>query len=438
MTFLPAVFAVLAGALVAGAVGHAIARFFTGDVSKFEAVAWAFATGLLVQAMLFVVLLPIPGPVLTPLLAADAAIVATSFLVRRRFPSSRLPGEGPREGRATVTCLLLVAGTGWLLFLIAALSEPMWSTDYLAIWGLKAKTIALTDRVPARLFTDPALYWAHREYPLLVPLSLAALASFTGGWRDQALALFFPLCELATLAALYGFLARRVSSLAGAAAAALTALCFPLYRSANAGTAEVPFTLSLVLAATAFLDSLSDRSRAILIRLAVASLFCASIKQEGWIFVGLLGAALAIRRRWLPGAALALPAAAHWVLLYFLRGPQTRRDFDFTFFRTGRWGELASRFFHVVGRMAGTEALAAWLPLVSVTVYLLVTRRSLADTLLPILLLQIVCYAIAFSVSSFDPMWAAGVLGRLAMTLFPVLALVLAARLEESRRATVA
>ncbi|MEX0878303.1 MAG: hypothetical protein WD451_01075, partial [Thermoanaerobaculia bacterium] len=78
----------------------------------------------------------------------------------------------------------------------------MWSTDYLAFWGYKGKVVFLTGEVPRRLFQDPALYFAHREYPLLVPLSLAALASWLGEWNDQALAVFFPVCALATLLAI--------------------------------------------------------------------------------------------------------------------------------------------------------------------------------------------------------------------------------------------
>ena len=430
MTFVWAMGGVLAGAIVAGAVGWALARFFTAGLYRTEKLAWSFATGLLVQAILFVIFSSVfPAAGALPILVFDAAIFAASFLARRRFEN----GDRPLFS-ALVVGLLAIAGVAWLLFLVAALSEPMWATDYLAMWGLKGKTIFETGFVPPRLFQDPALYWAHREYPLLVPLSLAVLASFTGSWHDQALALFFPLCELATLCALFGFLTRRISSPAGATAAALTALCFPLYRAANAGTAEIPFAFSAVLVSTASLDALSRRSRGILVRLAVASLFCVSIKQEGWIFVSLLAAALWLRRRWIPGLALVAPAALHWSLLYLLRGPQTRRDFDFAFFQPRHWAELVPRFFQVLGRF-GAEALAAWLPLLAIMLYLAVTRRGFADPLLPVLAIQILCYAVAFSVSSFDPMYAVdGAFRRIATTLFPSLTIVLASRLEESRR----
>lgn len=427
MTFAAALLGVLAAAVVTAAVGDAIARFFVSGLARAETLAWSLATGLLVQSVLFVILVAVfPAHARLPLAVADVTIMAASFFLRR--PLFRREPRG--QAGSLALSLLAIAAAAWLLFLVSALSEPMWSTDYLAIWGLKAKAIATTGHVPQRLFSDPALYWAHREYPLLVPFSLAAFASLPGGWDDQALALLFPLCEAATLCALYGFLARRVSPLAGATATALAALCFPLYRAVNVGTAEVPFAFALVLVSTAFFDSLSERSRMVLARLAVASLFCVSIKQEGWIFVGLLAAVLATRRRWIPAAAIAIPAVAQWLLLYLLRGPQTRRDFDFTFFQPHHWAQLFPRFFQVLGRMLGTEALAGWLPLAAIVLYLIATRRGAADALLPILPLQILCYAIAFSVSSFDPMYAVdGAFRRIATTLFPALTLVLAARI---------
>jgi hypothetical protein len=429
MTFVAAVLGVLAGALAACSVGWAVSRFFTGGLTRPEKVAWSFAVGLLVQAILFLIVVSIrPGHALVPLLVSDAVLVAASLVARRpvRTPSPRLRGEGGGEGRAVVA-LLAVAAIAWMIFLVSALSEPMWSTDYLAIWGLKAKAIATTGHVPRRLFADPALYWAHREYPLLVPFSLAMLASFAGGWHDQALALLFPLCEFATLCALYGFLSRRVSPLAGAIAAALTALCFPLYRAINSGTAEVPFAFSVVLVSTAFLDALSERSRSVLTRLAIASLFCVSIKQEGMLFVLLLGAALWVRRRW-EGWALIAPAGIHALLLNLLRGPQTRRDFDLTLFKPSRWGELTPRLAKAVDEILSVEVLPSWLPLLAIVLLLLLNRHGLADPLLPVLLLQVFAYVVSFPISAFDPIWAAGVFSRLMMTLFPTFTLLIATR----------
>jgi len=156
MTFVGAAFGVLAGALLAAVVGYAIVRLFAVGLGRPEMLAWSFATGLLVQASLFLVAVSLlPGRALVPVIALDAAIVVGSFVARRPRslqpePSPRVPEEGWGEGRRLVRVLLAIAGGAWLLFLVSALSEPMWSTDYLAVWGLKAKIIATTGH-PKRL-----------------------------------------------------------------------------------------------------------------------------------------------------------------------------------------------------------------------------------------------------------------------------------------------
>ena len=441
MTFPAALVRVFLGAVVATAVGWAVSRIFTTGLKRAERLAWSFATGLLVQAIFFVVLSSIfPGAGALPILALDGLIVAASFLARRPLPPR--PAESAERGgerRALVVSLLVIAAVGWLIFLVAALSEAMWATDYLAMWGLKGKMVATIGHVPRRLFDDPALSWAHREYPLLVPLSLATLASFAGGWDDQALALFFPLCELATLLVLFGFLARHVSGVSGVAACALAALCFPLYRAVNAGTAEVPFAFAVVLVSCSFLDAVLGGLPTARARLFCASLFCVSMKQEGTLFVGLLAVALLFRRRRRDAGVLLAAPLLHWGALYLLRGPQTGRDFDLTLFEPGRWKELPHLFATVAGRMLSTEALQAWIPLSAIGVFLIVTRRGVADPLLPIFPLQILCYAIAFSVSSFDPIYAVeAAFRRIALTLFPALTIVLCARLQPPARARAA
>jgi hypothetical protein len=435
MTFVDAVLGVLAGVLAASAVGWAVSRFFTGSLTRPEKVAWSFAAGLLVQAVLFLIVVSIrPGDALVPLLVVDAVLVAASLLARRPAltPVPRVRGAG----RPLVVALLAVAAVAWLIFLVSALSEPMWATDYLAMWGLKGKTIFETGFVPRRLFQDPALFWGRPDHPLLVPLSLATLASLSGGWNDQALALLFPLCELATILAVWGFLARRVSPLAGASAAALVSVCFPLYRAVNAGLAEIPLAFALVLASCAFFDVRGAGSRSATTRLFLASLFSAWIKPEGTLFVLLLAGVLWVWQRtrvvdtWKSGGwALVVPPVLHAGLMYFLARPIPPRDFDPTFLEPRRWSELLSRFGSVLARILGTELLHVWIPVLAIGLFFLTTRRALADPLLAVFALQILAYLAAFSISSFDPMWKVdSCLQRIVATLYPAFALVLGAR----------
>jgi len=428
------------GLTAAFAAGAAVSRPFTAGLTRREKAAWSLAAGLLVQAVCLLALLGIgvkPGA--GSLLLLEASVAGAALFLGRGLGSKGTGVPTPRGPRALVAGLAILAGGAWLLFSVGALSDAMWTTDFVAFWGYKGKVVFLSSAVPRRLFQDPALYFAHREYPLLVPLSLAALASWIGEWNDQALALLYPVCELATLAALSGFLERRVSRLAGALAAALASLCFFLYRPANAGTAEVPFALGLVLVCCAAGDVLRLEGRsgaAELTRLAVAGFFCACLKQEGTLFVFLLAAALwwslrgaPARVRRLAALALVVPPSLHWAALYVLRGNQTRRDFDLTLFEPRRWLELPQLFALVVGRMLGTEARQNAVALLAIAAYLVATRRGILDPLLPVFALQLVCYAIAFSVSSFDPMYAVdGAFRRIVMSLFPAFTLVLCAR----------
>ena len=432
---LPDLWIVLAALAAATAAGWVSLRAFTAPLTRREKLAWSLAAGLLLQTLCLLVLILIgTRPYAWKILVLEAAAAALAAFATRSQRPQPLGASVKGGGRTLVALLWCVAGAAWLVFLVGSLADSMWATDFLAFWGYKGKIVFLTGEIPRRLFQDPALYFAHREYPLLVPLTFAALASYLGRWNDQALALLYPIGSLATLLAISGFLARRASRVSGAAAAALASLCFFLYRPANAGTAEVPFALGLVLAVSAAIDFLQQDGAANAGRLAVASLFCVSLKQEGSLFILLLALLLwwRLRRgtRWLAAAALTLPGAAHWIALYLLRGDQTRRDFDFTLFAPGRWAELPSLFRLVLGRMLGTEGRIALVPILAIAVYFLVTRRGIGDPLIPVFLAQLFFYVVAFTVSSFDPLYAIdGAFRRITMSLFPAFSLILGARL---------
>ncbi|HEY1251764.1 MAG TPA: hypothetical protein VGH97_11290 [Thermoanaerobaculia bacterium] len=438
MTLVEALSRALVGLAGATGAGWLVSRPVTWGLTRRERFAWALASGLLVQAVALLALLAIgvrPSGWRLLLLEAIAGGLALAAL-RRRPEAAAL--ERRADSSLLAWLLLGVAALAWLVFLGESVADGMWGTDFLAFWGYKGKIVFLTSGLPRRLFQDPALYFAHREYPLLVSLSLAALAAFVGRWNDQAIALLYPVCALATLLALSGFLERRVSRLAGAGAAALAALCAFLYKAGNAGTAEIPFALSAVLASSAAIDWLSRDRAANPWRLALASLFCAALKQEGTLFAVLLaavlwlktrGEGLAPRRRRLAVAALVLPALAHWILLYLLRGNQTRRDFDFTLFTPERWRELPALFALVAGRFLRIGWTEALVPILAIVVIFLVTRRGMAAPILPVFPTQIFFYAVAFTVSSFDPLYAIdGAFRRITMSLFPAFTLVLCSR----------
>ena len=110
--------------------------------------------------------------------------------------------------------------------------------------------------------------------------------------------------------------------------------------------------------------------------------------------------------------------------------PIPPRDFDPTFLEPRRWSELASRVATVLSRIFETGVLPVWVPVLAIGLFFLFTRRGLADLLLPILVLQVLGYVAAFSISSFDPVWKVdSCFQRITATLFPAFALVLGARM---------
>ncbi|HYB54155.1 MAG TPA: hypothetical protein VEG84_09835, partial [Thermoanaerobaculia bacterium] len=218
----------------------------------------------------------------------------------------------------------------------------MWATDFLAIWGLKGKIIFATASIPARLFHDPALGWSHPEYPMLLPLTFASIAAALREWDDYAMALLYPLCQAATVLAVWGLLRRRASDQAPAAGGCLTALCSPLYSAAHIGLADIPLALGFVLLCGAALDVTESASLANRTRLLVASFFCAALKQEGTLMVILFAATLAFRARsgdrrsrlvWLWAVC---PVVAHGLLLSILRGSVSRSYIDLSLLEPAR------------------------------------------------------------------------------------------------------
>ncbi len=226
---LAAVKAVLFLAMVAGWFGCR-ALFPAGRQFLAERIGWSFALGCaLLAAVPLVVFLLGGSPGWIPFLLGGAVIAAAA----RFLPLP--PGEGRGEGKTeahplqrtptwVLLSLLALLLLGIVVFNIRALTEPMWSNDFLAIWGFKGKTIFLSRSLPSRLYDWPPIRFSHPEYPLGLPLLFAGVSFLTGNWDDHALAVVFSFVQLATLCVLGGWLRRRGASTALALSAAALAL----------------------------------------------------------------------------------------------------------------------------------------------------------------------------------------------------------------------
>lgn len=435
MTSPAATLLLLSALLWATLVGWSLARFFCSQLSRAETLAWSFATGLLVHASLYSLFLAAranPGP--RTLAGVEAAVLFASFAAKR---PSRTHGL---EGMSVATRLFLALACCALgVSAIDFLAVPAEAADYLAIWGLKGKTIFLSSAIPSRLFHDPFTIWSHPKYPLFLPLCFASFAAVLRQFDGRVLFLLYPAFEAATLLLLFGYVARSVSQVAGSAAALVAAFCFPLYRGANAGMAEVPISFAFVLIATAWLDLLEAETVGVRLRLIVGSVLCVTLKQEGTLFVALLALWLLLRsllrRRRLPLVAwlcLALPPLIQAAALRLLRGRVLRRDYDFSLLAPERWSQWLEHWRGVLAHLARVQLVAAAIPLTALVVFFFFSSRRRQDAVLPILLFQTAAYATAASLSLFGPAWGVeSAFVRTTLALVPTLALVIGARAGE-------
>ena len=358
--FLLSIARVAAVAAVASAFGFAASRAACPPGREFRAErlawAWAIAAGLisgLVPASFLVGIEPgWPG-----LLVLGALAVAAGRFLRVPEPAGP-PAPAEAGARAAAGVVFPLIALGVALYLLRALTEPMWSNDYLAIWGLKGKTIHAAGALPRHLFTDPAFAYSHPEYPLGLPFFYAGMAFLTGRWDDHAMALVFPIFQVATLLGLFGWLRRHgVSRTAAALAAAILACFEPLYSAFLTGMAEVPLSLGLLLFGVSLSDAVEGDPGA-LRRLAFAAGLMTATKNEG-LFFAAVGCLLVLgfggARRWRCAFA-ALPTALIVQMAHMLwRGRAPLRDFDFSSFSVARAGEALATAARVPGTVGWAE-----------------------------------------------------------------------------------
>jgi hypothetical protein len=437
---LAAVAAVLVVASAAGLVACG-GLFPRGSAFSAERVGWSLAVGCLLLAAsvpLGFVLDLKPGW-LPYLLLAVAAIAAGRLLPvpgSLPLPPGEGRGEGRTQGTARLTAALFAAVfLGLLLYLLRALTEPMWSNDFLAIWGLKGKTIFFARSLPSRLYDWPPLSFSHPEYPLGLPFLLAGISFLTGRWDDHALALVFSCLQAATLAVLWGWLRRRGASRdAALLAAAVVALFSPLYSAFLTGMAEIPLAFGLLLFGASLTDALEDTDKGALRRLVLASALAASTKNEG-LYLAAAGFALALLsgagRRLRVACAALLPALAVYGLHVAWRGRVPLQDFDFGLFSLARAGEA-------LGAAARVPGPTGWLGLAALAVLVAAGRREFAgDRLLLLCGLGLGAYLALPVFAVRGPSWLVETtLARTAAALAPLAAAGIALRFSRIGEAT--
>ena len=416
--------------LLALLAGRIVAAAFLPGGSGWRLERWGW--GVAIASLLLAVEVPVafalrlsPGWIVFLALALGGIVAARRF----RLPELDLPGGNRAAPSPTALILLALTAAGVMIYAVRALSEPMWSNDFLAVWGLKGRTIFGDSGIPQRLFRWPEFEFSNPGYPIGLPLIYAGLAFLLGRWDDHAMALLFPLLQLGTLMALFGWLRRRGENFVVAlAAAAFVANFGVLYSAWLSGMAEVPAAFTFLLVGTSLWDVLDDTDPGARRRLFLASLLAAATKNEGVFLVACAVAWLAFqalrrreRRLWLAAAA-ALAAGASSVLLHRLvLGGHPVRGLDLGLL----WSAgLGSRVVDTLREEWVQLVRPIWPGLVAVLLLAgLDPRRWLANPISVVVAASVATYLALPVLCPFGPGWLVHwTVGRIISALVPLLA----------------
>ena len=315
----------------------------------------------------------------------------------------------------------------------------MWSTDFLAIWGLKGKTIFAEAAMPRSLLRWPEFEFSNPSYPLGLPLVYAGVAFLLGRWDDHAMALLFPLFQLGTLFVLVGWLRRRgAPTTVALTASALVAHFGLLYSAWLTGMAEVPASFAFLLVGTAFCDVADDTDGGCRRRLFLASLLASATKNEGVFMVGVAFVLLALqalwrreRTLWMAAAAALIPGVASVGLHRLVLGRHPLRGLDFSYlWRPGFGGRVADSLHEEF-----TQLVKPALPALTVILLLSVIalRQAQSRRILALAFVSLAAYLALPAFCTFGPGWLVHwTVPRIAAALGPLVAAGLAAGWRKS------
>ncbi|MFL5308920.1 MAG: glycosyltransferase family 39 protein, partial [Myxococcales bacterium] len=233
-------------------------------------------------------------------LAKDALLVAagTVVLVRRprRAAAAATSRDSPRWPAYAVAAAAVLATA---FFVEHTIRYPDGGWDAWAIWNLRARFLARGGAGFRAAFSPEILFWAHRDYPLLVPGAVAQsflLARSESPWVPAAVSYTFA----AAAVALLGAAARELRGAGWGALAALALVSTPCFVGFASNQQADVAVGALLLAACALTAIAIERGepRALLPAGFAASL-AAWTKNEGALYFACLGTAL-LATRWAP------------------------------------------------------------------------------------------------------------------------------------------
>ncbi len=390
------------------------------------------------------------------------AVASAVLFARRPFPRSFvLQPQSQREDKFLVGCACVCTVLGFIIniaiFAPAIWARPSGDFDALAVWNLRARFLTLTDTEHFRDAFSPDLIYAHTDYPLLIPGSIAQMWSLSGDfwWLTPMLvaAVFF-LAMPSVMLASFSCLRRHFQ---GCVAALATLGGFGYSMLAAAQYADVP--MSFFVAGTicsVYLGFSAGSTRPF----AMAGL-CAGLaawtKNEGYAFclvalTTIMAAIVAVRGEACKRRLLMLgsgAAAILWVVVIFklfFAGPgdpvmanaptmaQRFHDQERVLYTATSFAVSAPTFLHWL--VFPLFPLLAALPFVGVDL-----RRGNGVTAIiaaVIVCLMVPAYFIAYIASPYNLHWlVAFSVDRLFMQIWPAALMVLLLIMKPPTRSTV-
>jgi len=291
-------------------------------------------------------------------LAKDALLVAagTVFLVwrpRRAAVAADAVGPGSRDApRWPAYAVAAAAVLATALLAEHTFRYPDGGWDAWAIWNLRARFLARGGEGFRAAFSPEILFWAHRDYPLLIPGAVAQaflLVRSESPWVPAAISYAFA----AAAVALLGAAARELRGSGWGALAALALLSTPCFVGFAANQqADVPIGALLLAACALTAIAVESGQLRALLPAGFAASLAAWTKNEGALYLSCLALAL-LATRWAPArdrvrgllrfglGALPVLALVAWFKLRIAHesdlfgGASASRIFD-----AGRWSEL--------------------------------------------------------------------------------------------------
>ncbi len=289
-------------------------------------------------------------------------------------------------------------------FLFATIA-PIAESDFMNVWGLKARTFWIAGGIDFSFLTSPWSAAFHVDYPILLPLVYDVVAIFGGSWDDSVLGAVTTLFGAAALLVFRGEFKTATGSNVFSALGTLGVSGLVL--SPWIGLAEGPFAAYATAGVLLIRRGLKSRAPHAL-HLGALIIGCgALVKNEGLALVIAVGVGVLLSERSFRPALSLWPAfAIPWIWLI----PKTVYGLGSDLGSEGVVSRVVSRLadpFQLLGAIAATS-VGRGLMWTGLLLAVLVTgRRMLREELFPltVILAQLAAYMMAYTTSPYDLVW---------------------------------